>query len=145
MKKKLIIVSFFSLFSHTQIFDSNNFIPTADEAFILSADIENQSILVNFKLVPETYIYLDKVNLIDSEDTNIKFEFLGKKEEKEDLFFGLIEIVNSDFKIKFSSEDKEKIVLNYQGCYKNKVCYPIKMRYVFIKYDKESISSVKIN
>jgi len=145
MKKKLIIVSFFSLFSHTQIFDSNNFIPTADEAFILSADIENQSILVNFKLVPETYIYLDKVNLIDSEDSNIKFEFLGKKEEKEDLFFGLIEIVNSDFKIKFSSEDKEKIVLNYQGCYKNKVCYPIKMRYVFIKYDKESISSVKIN
>jgi|TARA_B100000282_G_scaffold111215_1_gene78777 thiol:disulfide interchange protein len=145
MKKKLIIVSFFSLLSHTQIFDSNNFIPTADEAFILSADIENQSILVNFKLVPETYIYLDKVNLIDSEDSNIKFEFLGKKEEKEDLFFGLIEIVNSDFKIKFSSEDKEKIVLNYQGCYKNKVCYPIKMRYVFIKYDKESISSVKIN
>ena len=145
MKKKLIIVSFFSLLIHTQIFDSNNFIPTADEAFILSADIENQSILVNFKLVPETYIYLDKVNLIDSEDSNIKFEFLGKKEEKEDLFFGLIEIVNSDFKIKFSSEDKEKIVLNYQGCYKNKVCYPIKMRYVFIKYDKESISSVKIN
>ena len=145
MKKKLIIVSFFSLLSHTQIFDSNNFIPTADEAFILSADIENQSILVNFKLVPETYIYLDKVNLIDSEDSNIKFEFLGKKEEKEDLFFGFIEIVNSDFKIKFSSEDKEKIVLNYQGCYKNKVCYPIKMRYVFIKYDKESISSVKIN
>ena len=145
MKKKLIIVSFFSLLSHTQIFDSNNFIPTADEAFILSADIENQSILVNFKLVPETYIYLDKVNLIDSEDSNIKFEFLGKKEEKEDLFFGLIEIVNSDFKIKFSSEDKEKIVLNYQGCYKNKVCYPTKMRYVFIKYDKESISSVKIN
>tara|TARA_B100000073_G_C23262184_1_gene382880 strand:- start:76 stop:513 length:438 start_codon:yes stop_codon:yes gene_type:complete len=145
MKKKLIIVSFFSLLSHTQIFDSNNFIPTADEAFILSADIENQSILVNFKLVPETYIYLDKVNLIDSEDSNIKFEFLGKKEEKEDLFFGLIEIVNSDFKIKFSSEDKEKIVLNYQGCYKNKVCYPKKIRYVFIKYDKESISSVKIN
>jgi len=145
MKKKLIIVSFFSLLSHTQIFNSNNFIPTADEAFILSADIENQSILVNFKLVPETYIYLDKVNLIDSEDSNIKFEFFGKKEEKEDSFFGLIDIVNSDFKIKFSSEDKEKIVLNYQGCYKNKVCYPIKMRYVFIKYDKESISSVKIN
>ena len=145
MKKKLIIVSFFSLLSHTQIFESNNFIPTADEAFILSADIENQSILVNFKLGPETYIYLDKVNLIDSEDSNIKFDFLGKKEEKEDLFFGLIEIVNSDFKIKFSSEDKEKIVLNYQGCYKNKVCYPIKMRYISIKYDKESISSVKIN
>ena len=145
MKKKLIIVSFFSLLSHTQIFDSNNFIPTADEAFILSADIENQSILVNFKLVPETYIYLDKVNLIDSEDSNIKFEFLGKKEEKEDSFFGLIEIVNSDFKIKFSSEDKEKIVLNYQGCYKNKVCYPSKMKNILIKYDKKSISSVKID
>jgi thiol:disulfide interchange protein len=145
MKKKLIIVSFLSLLSHAQIFDSNNIIPTAEEAFILSADVENQSILVNFKLVPETYIYLDKINLIDSKDSNINFEFLGKKEEKEDLFFGLIEIVNSDFKIKFSSKDKEKIVLNYQGCYKNKVCYPKEMKYVTIKYDNKSISSVKIN
>jgi thiol:disulfide interchange protein len=96
-------------------------------------------------LVPETYIYLDKINLIDSKDSNINFEFLGKKEEKEDLFFGLIEIVNSDFKIKFSSKDEEKIVLNYQGCYKNKVCYPKEMKYVTIKYDNKSISSVKIN
>jgi len=145
MKKKLIIVSFFSLLSHAQIFDSNNFIPSADDAFILSAEIENQNILVIFKLAPETYIYLDKINLIDSKDSNINFDFLGKKEEKEDVFFGLIEIVNSDFKIKFSSEDKEKIVLNYQGCYKNRVCYPGKMKNIIIKYDKKSISSVKID
>jgi len=145
MKKKLIIVSFFSLLSYAQIFDSNNFIPSADDAFILSAEIENQNILVIFKLAPETYIYLDKINLIDSKDSNINFDFLGKKEEKEDVFFGLIEIVNSDFKIKFSSEDKEKIVLNYQGCYKNRVCYPGKMKNIIIKYDKKSISSVKID
>ena len=145
MKKKLIIVSFFSLLSHAQIFDSNNFIPSADEAFTLSAYIENQNILVSFKLVPTTYIYLDKIILKDSKDSNINFKLLGKKKQKEDVFFGLIEIVDSDFKIKFASKDNEKISLNYQGCYKNKVCYPIKMRYVFIKYDKESISSVKIN
>ena len=66
-------------------------------------------------------------------------------EEKEDVFFGLIEIVDSDFKIKFASEDKEKISLNYQGCYKNKVCYPSKMKNIVIKYDKKSISSVKID
>lgn len=145
MKKKLIIVSFFSLLSYAQIFDSNNFIPSADEAFTLSADIENQSILVSFKLVPETYIYLDKIILKDSKDSNINFKLLGKKEEKEDVFFGLIEIVDSNFKIKFSYEDKEKISLNYQGCYKNKVCYPSKMKNITIKYDKKSISSVKID
>ena len=144
MKKKLIIVSFFSLLSHAQIFDSNNFIPSADEAFTLSADIENQSILVSFKLVPATYIYLDKIILKDSKDSNINFKLLGKKEEKEDVFFGLIEIVDSDFKIKFSPQNKEKISLNYQGCYRNKVCYPSKMRNIIIKYDKKSISSVKI-
>jgi thiol:disulfide interchange protein len=142
MKKKLIIVSFFSLLSHAQIFDSNNFIPSADEAFTLSADIENQSILVSFKLVPATYIYLDKIILKDSKDSNINFKLLGKKEE--DVFFGLIEIVDSDFKIKFSPENKEKISLNYQGCYRNKVCYPSKMKNIIIKYDKKSISSVKI-
>ena len=145
MKKKLIIVSFFSLLSHAQIFDLNNFIPSADEAFTLAADIENQSILVNFKLVPETYLYLDKIILKDSKDSNINFKLLGNKEEIEDVFFGLVEIVDSDFKIKFSSKEKEKISLNYQGCYKNKVCYPSKMKNIFIKYDKKSITSVKID
>ena len=145
MKKKLIIVSFFSLLSYAQIFDSNNFIPSADEAFTLAAEIENQSILVNIKLVPETYLYLDKIILKDSKDSNINFKLLGKKEEIEDVFFGLVEIVDSDFKIKFSSKENEKISLNYQGCYKNKVCYPSKMKNIFIKYDKKSITSVKID
>ena len=145
MKKKLIIVSFFSLLSHAQIFDSNNFIPSADEAFTLTAEIEDQSILVSFKLVPATYIYLDKIILKDSKDSIINFKLLGKKKEKEDVFFGLIEIVDSEFKIKFSPQNEEKISLSYQGCYKNKVCYPSKMRNVIIKYDKKSISSVKID
>lgn len=145
MKKKLIIVGFFSLLGHAQIFDSNNFIPSPEEAFTLSADVENQSVLINFKLVPATYIYLDKIFLKDSKDLNINFKLLGKKKEKEDVFFGLIEIVDSDFKIKFSSENKEKISLNYQGCYENKVCYPSKMKNIIIKYDKKRISSVKID
>ena len=145
MKKKLFIVSFFSLFCHTQLFDSNNYIPAVDDAFMISAELENQNILVNFKLLPETYIYLNKIALKDSKDSNMNFEFLGKKKEKEDVFFGLTEIFDSDFKIKFASEDKEKISLNYQGCYKNKVCYPSKMKNLVIKYDKKSISSVKID
>ena len=145
MKKKLFIVGFFSLLSHGQIFDLNSFIPSAEEAFMISADIKNKSILVNFKLVPETYIYLDKINLRDSKNLNLNFKFLGNKKEKEDVFFGLIEIVDSDFKIKFSSEDKERIILNYQGCYKNKVCYPSKMKNIIINYNKKSISSVKID
>ena len=144
MKKKLFIVSFFSLFSHTQVFDSNNYIPTVDDAFKITAELENQNILVNFKLLPETYIYLNKIDLKDSKDSNMNFEFLGKKKEKEDVFFGLTEIFDSDFMIKFSPEKKEKILLGFQGCYKNKVCYPRKIKNIFIKYDKKNISSVKI-
>ena len=144
MKKKLFIVGFFSLLSHAQIFDSNNFIPTVEEAFILSAEFENQNILVNFQLEPETYIYLDKIILNDAADSNIHFDFQGKRKEKEDVFFGLTEIFDSDFRIKFFPKDKEKIFLSYQGCYKNKVCYPYKIKNIFIKYDQKSISSVKI-
>jgi thiol:disulfide interchange protein len=145
MKKKLFIVGFVSLISHAQVFDSKNFVPTVDEAFKLSAELENQNIFVNFKLVPETYIYLDKINLKDSNDSKIYFQFQGKKKEKKDVFFGLTEIVDSDFKIKFPSKNNEKIILNYQGCYENKVCYPRKMKNIFIKYDKKRISSVKID
>ena len=144
MKKKLFIVSFFSLFSHTQVFDSNNYIPTVDDAFKITAELENQNILVNFKLLPETYIYLNKIDLKDSKDTNVNFEFLGKKKEKEDVFFGLTEIFDSDFMIKFSPEKKEKILLGFQGCYKNKVCYSSKIKNIYIKYDKKSVTSVKI-
>ena len=144
MKKKLFIVSFFSLFSHTQALDLNNNIPAVDDAFMISAELENQNILVNFKLIPETYVYLDKIVLKDSKDSNMNFEFLGKKKEKEDVFFGLTEIFDSDFMIKFSPEKKEKILLGFQGCYKNKVCYPSKVKNIFIKYDKKNISSVKI-
>ena len=144
MKKKLFIVSFFSLFCYTQVFDSSNYIPAVDDAFIITAELENQNILVNFKLVPETYIYLNKIDLKDSKDSNMNFEFLGKKKEKEDVFFGPTEIFDSDFMIKFSPEKKEKILLGFQGCYKNKVCYPGKIKNIFIKYDKKNISSVKI-
>ena len=144
MKKKLFIVSFFSLFSHTQVFDSSGYIPAVDEAFKISAELENQNISLNFKLIPETYIYLDKIDLKDSKDSNMKFEFLGKEKEKEDVFFGLTEIFDSDFIVKFSPEKKEKILLSFQGCYKNKVCYPSKIKNILIKYDKKSISSVKI-
>jgi thiol:disulfide interchange protein len=145
MKKKLFIVGFVSLISHAQVFDSKNFVPTVDEAFKLSAELENQNIFVNFKLVPETYIYLDKINLKDSNDSKIYFQFQGKKKERKDIFFGLTEIVDSDFKIKFPSKNIEKIILNYQGCYENKVCYPRKMKNIFIKYDKKRISSVIID
>jgi thiol:disulfide interchange protein len=145
MKKKLFIVGFFSLLSHAQIFDTNNLIPSVHEAFMLSADLENQSILVNFRLMPKTYIYLNKISLKDSNDSNIYFEFQGNKKEKEDIFFGLTKIFDSDFTIKFTPENKEKIALEYQGCYKNKVCYPSIIKNIFIKYDKKSISSVKID
>ena len=87
---------------------------------------------------------MNKIDLKDSKDTNVNFEFLGKKKEKEDVFFGPTEIFDSDFMIKFSPEKKEKILLGFQGCYKNKVCYPSKIKNIFIKYDKKNISSVKI-
>ena len=112
---------------------------------MLSPEIENQNILVNFKLLPETYIYLDKIILKDSNNSKMYFQFQGNKKDRKDVFFGLTEIVDSDFIIKFSSKNKEKIILNYQGCYKNRVCYPRKMKNIFIKYDKKRISSVIID
>ena len=144
MKNKLFIVGFFSLLNHAQIFDSNNFIPTVDESFVLSAKYESKYIEVGFKLMPDTYIYLDKINLRDMNDSKIYFELNGNKKEKDDLFFGLSEIFDSEFKIKFYPRYEKKILLNFQGCYKNKVCYPNKIKNIYIKYDKKSISSVKI-
>ncbi len=144
MKNKLFIVGFFSLLNHAQIFDSNNFIPTVDESFVLSAKYESKYIEVDFQLMPDTYIYLDKINLKDMNDSKIYFELNGNKKEKDDLFYGLSDIFDSEFKIKLYPRYEKKVILNFQGCYKNKVCYPNKIKNIYIKYDKKSISSVKI-
>ena len=87
--------------------------------------------------MPKTYIYLNKINLKDSNDSDIFFEFQGNEKEKEDIFFGLTKIFDSNFNIKFVPKNEEKVVLNYQGCFKNKVCYPNKIKNIFIKYDKK--------
>ena len=100
MKNKLFIVGFFSLLNHAQIFDSNNFIPTVDESFVLSAKYESKYIEVDFQLMPDTYIYLDKINVKDMNDSKIYFELNGNKKEKDDLFYGLSDIFDSEFKIK---------------------------------------------
>ena len=144
MKNKLFIVGFFSLLNHAQIFEPNNFVPSVDESFVLSVKHESPYIVVDFQLLPDTYIYLNKINLEDSISSKIYFELLGKKKEIEDLFFGLTEIIDTNFKIKFSPGYEKKILLNYQGCFKNKVCYASKIKNIHIKYNKKSISSVKI-
>ena len=74
MKKKLIIVSFFSLFCHTQVFDSNNYIPAVDDAFMITAEIEKQNILVNLSASDyiEMYGYINVGNT--NGITNISFQ-----------------------------------------------------------------------
>lgn len=145
MKKIFFIISLFSSLNFTQVTKFNEHIPSAAEAFKLSAEIKEERIYINFKMHKDTYIYLDKIFLVNFELDQMNYELLGKSIEKEDYLFGFIKVLESDFKIIFSPDLKKELSLRYQGCYKNKICYPFEQRKISIEYKEKKITSVKID
>ena len=145
MKKIFFIISLFALLNFAQVIELNDYIPSAEEAFDLSAEIKKEKIFINFKVFEDTYIYVDKFFLGNIELGETNYELLGEIIEKEDYLFGLVKVLESDFKIIFSPDLKNEIFFKYQGCYKNKICYPSEEKKISIKYNDKKITSVKID
>lgn len=145
MKKIFFIISLFSSLNFAQVMELKDHIPSAEEAFDLSAEIKKEKIFINFKVFEDTYIYVDKFFLGNIELDETNYELLGEIIEKEDYLFGLVKVLESDFKIIFSPDLKKEISFKYQGCYKNKICYPPVEKKISIKYNDKKITSVKID
>ena len=145
MKKIFFIISLFASLNFAQVIELNEYIPSVEEAFALSAEIKKEKIFIKFKVFKDTYIYADKFFLGNIELVETNYELLGKIIEKEDYLFGLVKVLESDFKIIFSPDLKKEISLKYQGCYKNKICYPSVEKKISIKYNDKKITSVKID
>ena len=145
MKKIFFIISLFASLNFAQVIELNDYIPSAEEAFDLSAEIKKEKIFINFKVFEDAYIYVDKFFLGNIELDETNYELLGEIIEKEDYLFGLVKVLESDFKIIFSPDLKKEISFKYQGCYKNKICYPSVEKKISIKYNDKKITSVKID
>jgi thiol:disulfide interchange protein len=80
-----------------------------------------------------------------SEIQNLNPIFEATIKNKDDIFFGKVKIIDSSFKISLTPNLEKKIILMFQGCFQNKVCYPTQKNNIFIKYREKKISSVKIS
>ncbi len=114
-------------------------IPDPDTAFQLSATLDKNNIVQTKILIyNHTYLYKNKVNaeLVDGSGHTLGAISLPKGDEKNDEFFGLMEVYHDVLKVSIpvisasTASDQYSLVIKYQGCVEDKICYPPISKYL---------------
>ena len=98
----------------------------ADQAFQLQAQLdEEEGIELNWTIAPGYYLYRDRIVVtLDGQRIRIATE---KGEPKDDPNFGMVEVYHGTGNATVPAEllpEKGRIVVTYQGCGENTICYP---------------------
>jgi thioredoxin:protein disulfide reductase len=104
-------------------FGALEFLPV-DEAFLLTVAREGDSLQLHWLVQPGYYLYKDRLSFNFPEKP-----VLPDGQEKWDEIFGDVEVYYTELSVSMiipSSflEDKQKIVIGYQGCADAGLCYP---------------------
>ena len=146
MKKLFILVGLISFFSTAEKINKDFKIPSSDEAFEFFVIHDNQKVLIDIDMHSKAYLYKDKLNIKDERLKSNKIDLFieGTEIVLEDQFFGKSTVYFSNIKISFNPKNLKRLEFSYQGCFKDKICYPRIKKNIDIKYKKSLISSVKI-
>ena len=98
----------------------------ADQAFQLRAQLdEEEGIELTWTIAPGYYLYRDKIVVtLDGQRVRIATE---KGEPKDDPNFGMTEVYHAGTTATVPAEllpEKGRIIVTYQGCGENTICYP---------------------
>jgi thiol:disulfide interchange protein DsbD len=98
----------------------------ADEAFQLRAQLdEEEGIELSWTIAPGYYLYRDRIVVtLDGQRIRTASE---KGEPKDDPNFGMVEVYHGSGTATVPAEllpEKGRIVVTYQGCGENTICYP---------------------
>ena len=98
----------------------------ADQAFQLRAQLdEEEGIELTWTIAPGYYLYRDKIVVtLDGQRVRIATE---KGEPKDDPNFGMTEVYHASTTATVPAEllpEKGRIIVTYQGCGENTICYP---------------------
>ncbi len=105
----------------------------ADQAFQASAiALDGQTIQVRWIIAPGYYLYRDKLKfeLQDAEGITLGIPEIPQGEEKEDEFFGRIQVFHNTVEVRLplqrvaAGPTAVTLQLGYQGCAELGVCYP---------------------
>ena len=143
--KIFILISFFFLNSNAL---SKKVLPaeilTADESFVVSLLKEKNTLKVSIKIDERSYIYSEHLSLTDGKRT-IFYDIIGESEIIEDEFYGESLIFKNLVIIVLENIDKFKgktLLLSYQGCLENLICYPKITREIIV--GEENLSLIHI-
>ena len=98
----------------------------ADQAFQLRAQLdEEEGIELTWTIAPGYYLYRDKIVVtLDGQRVRIATE---KGQPKDDPNFGMTEVYHASTTATVPAEllpEKGRIIVTYQGCGENTICYP---------------------
>ncbi len=123
----------FSLFGKSDSLQSSDPLPP-DEAFAFSSAAPQAEMLpLRWQIAPEHYLYRDKFKfaLLDANNLEIGAPTLPVGKEKEDPYFGKLEIFHGlvEFELPLQHIDKNAaasgtLKITYQGCAERGICYP---------------------
>lgn len=114
---------------------ANDVLP-ADNAFALTTVIEGEKdLLLSWTILPGYYLYRDKLELLDANGQPLA-PILPEAESITDEFFGDTFIYQNELAIRVpltslqSAPGRITLGLQYQGCAKDRFCYPPQQRTV---------------
>ena len=135
MNYRILLYSFVFLsgfiFSNIQ-FEQKDIL-NVDEAFIVSALIEENKILISWDIKPGYYLYKESILIKVGEDY-LKHKYILKNELKiSDEFFGESVIFKGALQVEAELSDVnlrslKSIKIIYQGCAEGKYCYPKRVK-----------------
>jgi thiol:disulfide interchange protein DsbD len=118
-----ILIQGLALMSHaTESESESEFLPV-DEAFAYTASMENNRLLVHWDIADHYYLYQSRIKAKQG-DNVLDIKFVQTPIQKQDEYFGQVQIFKGTLDISINNIDNSPIRLSFQGCAEAGLCYP---------------------
>ena len=78
---------------------------------------------INWEISDGYYLYKDRISASQN-NIPLDISFLDAATEKEDEFFGRVQVFQQGLSISMALQDNSPVILSFQGCAEKGLCYP---------------------
>ncbi len=117
----------FSFFTNQAQSENNTAFKRVQEAFPFNFIQENNQVILTWEILPEYYLYRDKIVITSSEDAKIGRIIMREGVSYEDEFFGKVKIFTDSVNVTvpiLEATNASTLKITFQGCAEAGFCYP---------------------